>query len=338
MPSSLKGKHFISTQEFALADLEALLVRARDFKHGGPKGKPLEGKSVALAFLNPSMRTRLSMELAVRELGGVPLTLNVGSDSWSLEHRDGVVMNESKTEHVKDAVRVLARCVDAIGVRSFAAMEKPEDDLQDTVILSFKRHSPVPVVNLESSLSHPCQAMADMMTLVERRGAVRGTKVTLTWAPHPKQLPTAVPNSFLLAATQFGCDVTLVHPEQFPLPGRVIELAQKNAAAAGRPLKIVHNQPEAFIGAQVVYAKSWGSVAYYGNWERETQIRRTYTNWIVDESKMAHTADAVFMHCLPVRRNVEVADNVLDGRRCVAYDQAENRLWVQMALLEALIK
>jgi N-acetylornithine carbamoyltransferase len=335
---ALKGKHFISTQEFTVAELEGVLSRARDFKRGNVTSKPLEGKAVALAFFNPSMRTRLSMELAVREMGGTPLTLNVGSDSWSIEHRDGAVMNENKTEHVKDAVRVLGRYVDVLGVRAFAGMDKPEDDLADAVIMSFKRNSPIPVINLESSLSHPCQAMADMMTLWERRGGFKGQKITLTWAPHPKQLPTAVANSFLLATTQFGCDVTLVHPEQFPLPGRVIELAQKNSAAAGGKFKVLHNQPEAFIGAQVVYAKSWGSVAYYGNWEKETQLRRTYSQWMVDERKMSNTADAIFMHCLPVRRNVEVADDVLDGRRCVAYDQAENRLWVQMALLEALTK
>lgn len=335
---NLKGKHFISTQDFTVADLEALLARAREFKHGKAAGRPLEGKSVALAFFNPSLRTRLSMELAVRELGGTPLTVNVGTDSWSLEHREGAVMNGNKTEHVKDAARVLGRYVDAIGVRSFAGMEQPEDDLADAVIMSFKKHSPVPIINLESSLFHPCQALADMLTLFERRGQVRGAKVTLTWAPHPKQLPTAVANSFLLATTQFGCDVTLVHPDQFPLPGRVIELAQRNSAATGRSFRILHSQPEAFIGSQVIYAKSWGSVAYYGNWEKETQLRRNYGAWIVDERKMANTADAIFMHCLPVRRNVEVADDVLDGRRSVAYDEAENRLWVQMALLEALLR
>ncbi len=335
---ALKGRHFISTQEFTLAELEAVIARARELKHGKLPAKILENKAIALAFFNPSMRTRLSMERAIRDLGGTPLMVNVGSDSWSLEHRDGAIMNENKTEHVKDAVRVLGRYAVAMGVRAFASMDKPEDDLADAVIMSFKKHSPVPVINLESSLSHPCQAMADMMTLTERRGNVKGTKVTLTWAPHPKQLPTAVANSFLLASTQFGCDVTLVHPEQFPLPGRVVELAQKNASTAGGHFKIVHSQPEGFMGAQVVYAKSWGSVAYYGNWERETQLRRNYSAWIVDERKMANTADAIFMHCLPVRRNVEVADDVLDGRRCMAYEQAENRLWVQMALLEALLK
>ncbi|MBI2933117.1 MAG: N-acetylornithine carbamoyltransferase [Planctomycetes bacterium] len=335
---NLKGRHFITTQDFTAPELEFLLARAREFKHTKPSHKPLEGKAVALAFLNPSMRTRLSMELAVQRLGGTPMTLNVGGDSWSLEHRDGVEMNENRTEHVKDAVRVLGRYVSAIGVRAFARMENPEEDLADAVIMSFKKHSPVPVVNLESAMHHPCQSLADVMTLVEKRGGVRGLKVTITWAPHPKQLPTAVTNSFLLAATQFGCDVTLVHPEQFPLPGRALEAAGRNAAASGGHIRVMHSQPEAFLGAQVVYAKSWGSLAFYGEWEKEKEIRRNYTNWIVDERKMRDTNDALFMHCLPVRRNVEVADNVLDGRRNLAYDQAENRLWVQMAILEALIK
>lgn len=335
---SLKGKSFVSTQDFPPSELEPLIARARELKHGRDPGHPLANKAVALCFLNPSLRTRLSMEMAVRTLGGEPYTLNVGSDSWSMEHRDGAVLNENKTEHVKDAVRVLSRYVDAIGVRAFPGLEKPEEDLNDAVITAFRKHSPVPIINLESSLHHPCQAMADMMTLLERRGGLRGVKVTLTWVPHPKQLPTAVPNSLILAATAFGCEVTVVHPDRFPLPGRIIEMAQANAKAAGQGFRIVHSQPEAFIGAQVVYAKSWGSVAYYGQWDKEAQLRRNLAPWIVDEAKMAHTDNGVFMHCLPVRRNVEVADNVLDGRRNVAYDQAENRLWVQMAILESMLK
>src|SRR3990172_2950557 len=193
---AIKGKHFISTQDFSPAEIEALIAQARARKHGKISTKPLAGKSVALVFFNPSLRTRTSFELAVQALGGTAVTLNAGSDTWPL----------------------VARYVDAIGVRCFPAMEKAEEDFQDAVIQAFRRHSDVPVINLESCLYHPCQALADLMTIHEKGGAVRNVKVVLTWAPHPKSLPTAVPNSLLLAATQMGCAVTLAHPPEFPLP------------------------------------------------------------------------------------------------------------------------
>ncbi len=334
---ALRGRSLITTQDFPPSDLEAVLARAKNLKHAQEYPKSLAGKSIALLFFNASMRTRVTFELAITHLGGTALVMNVGTDSWSLEHRDGVVMNEGKTEHIKDAAKVLSRYVDAIGVRCFPTMEKPEEDLADAVIMAFKRHSQVPIINLESSLYHPCQAMADMMTIQEKKGTLKGVRVVLTWVPHPKALPTAVPNSFLLAASQLGADVILAHPKEFPLPGKIVEQAQGNAKASGRLFRIVDNQPEAFVGAQVLYAKSWGSIGYYGKWSEETKVRTNYGIWKIDEPKMRSIPEAIFMHCLPIRRNVEASDAVLDGRQSVIYDEAENRLWAQMALLEALM-
>lgn len=334
---TVRGKPFISTGDFSPTDLEALITLARGRKHGDLKTKPLEGKAVALVFLNPSLRTRASFELAVQALGGTAVTLNSGTDSWTLEHRDGAVMDGSRTEHVRDAVKVLSRYVDAIGVRCFPSMEKEEDDLSDAVIHAFRRHSEVPIINMESSLWHPCQALADLMTIHEKRGGIRNQKVTLTWAPHPKSLPTAVPNSFLLAAAQMGCDVTLAHPPEFPLPKAVMEQAERAAQAAGKRIRVMNTQNEAFVGAQVVCAKSWGGINYYGRREEEAYVRSTYKSWMVDDKKMGLTSEAIFLHCLPVRRNIEVADAVLDARRSAVYDEAENRLWVQQALLEVLV-
>ncbi len=334
---SLKGKHFISTGDFAPADLDQLIALAKARKHGGATTKPLAGKSVALIFFNPSLRTRTSFELAIQALGGTAVTMNVGSDSWTLEHRDGAVMDGGRTEHVKDAVKVLSRFVDAVGVRCFAGMESPTDDLADSVIQSFKRHSDVPVLNLESSLWHPCQALADLMTVHEKRGAVRNQKVVLTWAPHPKSLPTAVPDSFVLAMAQMGAEVTLVHPPEFPLPKPVMDQAERAAAAAGKRVRVMNIQNEALVGAQVVSAKAWGGINHYGRREEESYIRTTYKSWMLDERKMSLSSEAVFLHCLPVRRNVEVSDGVLDGRGSAIYDEAENRLWVQQALLEAVL-
>jgi len=329
----MKNRHFITTQDFSPEELGRLIFRARELKQGGVQRTPLAGKSVALIFLNPSLRTRATMELAVRLLGGTPLTMNVGTDSWTLEHREGAVMNAGKTEHVKDAARVLSRIVDAIGVRAFAGLENLEDDLADPVISAFARYAEVPVLNMESALYHPMQGMADLMTVTERRGSTRGVKAALTWAPHPKALPTAVANSFLLAATRLGVEVTVAAPPEFPLPDPVMRLA------AGNPGKVrtTTRQEEALAGAHVVCAKSWGSLACYGRPDVETKIRSRYADWIVDDKKMAGAGDAFFLHCLPVRRNVEVADAVLDGPRSAVYDEAENRLHVQAAILEAIL-
>lgn len=329
----MKGRHFISTQEFSPEELDRLIYRARELKQEGPRRKSLAGKSVALIFLNPSLRTRTTMELAVVALGGTPVTMNVGTDSWTLEHRDGAVMNAGKTEHVKDAARVLSRVVDAIGVRSFAGLQDLEDDLSDPVISAFVRHSEVPILNMESALYHPMQGMADLMTIVERRGTAKGVKVALTWAPHPKALPTAVANSFLLAATRLGADVALAAPPEFPLPETVMKFAAENAGK----VRLTNRQEDALAGAQAVCAKSWGSLACYGRPEVETKVRGKYGDWIVNEAKMAAAPDAIFLHCLPVRRNVEVADAVLDGPRSAVYDEAENRLHVQTAILEAIL-
>lgn len=329
----MKGRHFVSTQDFSPVELERLIARAREIKKDGVREKPLAGKSVALIFLNPSLRTRTTMELAVTALGGTPLTMNVGTDSWTLEHRDGAVMNAGRTEHVKDAARVLSRLVDAIGVRAFAGLENLEEDIADPVISAFVRHAEVPILNLESAMYHPMQGMADAMTIAERCGTVQGVKVVLTWAPHPKALPTAVPNSFLLAATRLGADVTLAAPSEFPLPEPVIRFAGYNSGK----LTLTARQEDAFAGAQVICAKSWGSIPCYGRAEVETKVRGRYANWMVDPAKMAAAPDACFLHCLPVRRNVEVADAVLDGPRSAVYDEAENRLHVQTAILEALL-
>ncbi len=320
---SLKGRSFINTLEFSAAELEQLLACAAELK-AGLRCRPLEGKSVALVFFNPSLRTRVSFEVGIAELGGQAVTMSVGSESWTLEHREGAVMDQDKTEHVKDAARVLSRYVDAICVRAFSGLKSYEEDMADPVIESFRKHATVPVINMESALWHPCQGMADAMTIAERLGAVKGAKVTLTWAYHPKALPMAVPNSFAAICSQLGADLTIAHPPEFPLEKKLLD------ALPRRP-RIVHDKREALAGAEVVYAKSWGGSAFYGRWEEEKKVRDGYKDWICDEVPKG----AVFMHCLPVRRNVEVADAVLDAS--AIYDEAENRLHVQKAILAELL-
>src|SRR5215210_4036955 len=328
--------NFLKTSDFSRAELEEILDAALRFKNGANIEKSLSGKSVALVFFNPSLRTRASMQVGVYELGGNAVVLEPGGTSWTLEHREGVVMDGDKTEHVKEFVRVLARYTSAIGVRTFAALKDWGEERQDPVLAAFAKYSDVPIVNLESAMHHPCQALADMLTVRERLGGGR-KRVLLTWAWHPKPLPMAVPNSFALAAAQMGHDLTIAHPPGYELDEDLAREINGRAFDAGARVRVTDDVEEAFDGAQVVYAKSWGSRLFYGAPEDDIEERAKYRGeWIVDEAKMARTDNAVFMHCLPVRRNCIVTDEVIDSPASVVIDEAENRLHAQKAILKAV--
>ena len=325
--------HFLTTKD---ADLNALIESALRFKRGDDRSRPLDGKSVALVFFNPSLRTRASMQVGVYELGGNAVVLEPGGTSWTLEHRAGAVMDGDKTEHVAEFVRVLERYCVAIGVRTFAALKDWAEERTDPILNSFARYASVPIINLESAMHHPCQSLVDMMTIREKLGAGR-KRVVLTWAWHPKLLPMAVPNSFALAAAQMGHDLVIAHPPGYDLDEELIEDSRKVAADAGGSLTISNDMDTAFTGAEVIYAKSWGAKQFYGRDEQDTITRAQYRNkWIVNERRMAQTDDAIFMHCLPVRRNVIVTDVVIDSPSSVVIDEAENRLHVQKAVIAEL--
>ena len=329
--------HFLSTANVSREDFARIIDSALRFKTGDDQSTPLAGKSVALVFFNPSLRTRASMQIGVYELGGNAVVLEPGGTSWTLEHREGAVMDGDKTEHVADFVRVLGRYCVAIGVRTFAALKNWGEERTDPILSAFANYSDVPIINLESAMHHPCQAMADMMTIREKAGAGR-KRVLLTWAWHPKALPMAVPNSFALAAAQMGHDLVIAHPEGYELDDDLISETRKHATAAGGSVTVLNDTDEAFEGAEVVYAKSWGSRKFYGAPEKEIAERAQYrSQWIVDEGKMARTNSAIFMHCLPVRRNVIVTDGVIDSPSSVVTDEAENRLHIQKAILKELI-
>jgi N-acetylornithine carbamoyltransferase len=326
-------RSFLTTCDWSRAELDQLIDSAMQFKRDEDRSKPLAGKSVALVFFNPSLRTRASMQVGLYDLGGNPVVLEPGGTSWTLEHRDGVVMDGDKTEHVAEFVRVLARYCSAIGVRTFAALKNWEEERIDPVLAAFARYSEVPIINLESAMHHPCQALADMMTIREKRGAER-KRVVLTWAWHPKPLPMAVPNSFALAAAQMGHNVVIAHPSGYELDDELMKTVQEQSLAAGGTVEVTNNVETAFAGADVIYAKSWGAKQFYGKLEREIEERAQYRRqWIVDEQKMARTNNAIFMHCLPVRRNVIVTDGVIDSGASVVIDEAENRLHVQKAIM-----
>lgn len=331
--------NFLTTKDFSRDTLNDIVELARTLKEQrGSSPRPLDGKSVALVFFNPSLRTRASMQIGIYELGGNPVLLEPGSSSWTLEHRPGVVMDSDKTEHLKEFVGVLGRYVSAIGVRTFAELKDWQTERTDPVLAAFEQYSPVPVINLESAMHHPCQAMADMMTIREKLGEGR-KRVLLTWAWHPKPLPMAVPNSFALASAQFGHDLRIAHPKGYELDEELIRGIESSATAAGGSVEFVDDPRAAFDGVEVVYAKSWGSKSFYGDTGADIQFRSDLrSDWIVDEAKMARTSSGVFMHCLPVRRNVIVTDGVIDSPASVVLDEAENRLHVQKAILTKMFE
>ncbi len=330
--------NFLTTSDFSRAELEEIIESALKFKSGAVADKPLSGKSVALVFFNPSLRTRASMQVGIYELGGNAVILEPGGTSWTLEHRDGVVMDSDKTEHLKEFVRVLERYVAAIGVRTFANLQDWGLERTEPILSAFERYATKPIINLESAMHHPCQSMADMLTIREKFGK-RKKNVLLTWAFHPKPLPMAVPNSFALASAQFGHDLGIAHPKGYELDDELLTEIENQTKENGGSLKIVNDVNEAFTNIEVVYAKSWGSKNFYGDLEKDLEFRADLRNdWIVDDAKMQKTNDAIFMHCLPVRRNVIVTDSVIDSPNSVVVDEAENRLHVQKAIMAKLIK
>jgi len=335
---NLKGRDFLSTAGFTREELTALIDLADKIKAGDYRDRPLQGKSVALVFFNPSLRTRASMEIAVYDLGGNAVTLDVGKGTWSLEHREDVVMDSDETEHIKEAARVLSRYVAAIGVRAFPEMKNYEAEMTDSIVRGFAEHSDVPVFNLESARHHPFQALADAMTIREKLGAFAHQPVVLSWAYHPKPLPMAVPNSFALIAAQMGLDLTIACPPEYDLGDEAMAEIEAGATSSGGRVQFSRDQREACKAARIVYAKSWGSKNFYGRAEEDIQVRQQYKHWRIDEEVMRSTDNGWFMHCLPVRRNVVVTDGVLDGPQNAAIDEAENRLHVQKAVLASILK
>ena len=330
-------KHFLTTADLSRDNLNALIDSALELKRArGVGNQSLNGRSIALVFFNPSLRTRASMQIGIQELGGNPVILEPGGTSWTIEHRDGVVMDGDKTEHVAEFVRVLGRYCSAIGVRTFAAMKTWAEERTDPILKAFAKHSTVPIVNLESAMHHPCQSMADMMTIREKLGHGR-KRVLMTWAWHPKPLPMAVPNSFALAAAQMGHDLVIAHPPGYELDDELLTTIRQHAHATGGKVDLSNDIESSFDGAEIVYAKSWGGKQFYGAADQDISHRAQFREkWIVDEQKMARTNQGIFMHCLPVRRNVIVTDGVIDSPSSVVIDEAENRLHVQKAILMKL--
>ncbi len=327
-------KHFTRIADLGPEGVARILAQAVAWK-GGPHPKHLVDKLLGMVFFNPSLRTRASFEACMARGGGSSIVLEVGNGVWKLEDKLGAIMDSDKAEHVREAVPVLARYVDALAVRTFASCEDDDADNADPVMNAFRELSSVPVLSMESAREHPHQGLADLLTVQETFGATKGVPVTLSWAPHIKPLPKAVPNSFLLTAAAAGCDVRVAHPAGFELHPSVVAEAEALAAASGGKVVYTHDQGAALDGSRAVYAKAWGpsTRSSFG-----AAAVKHFPAWQTSRAHMEQAAkDAIFLHCLPVRRNVEVSDGVLDHASCKVVDEAENRFHVQRAVLDWLL-
>jgi len=316
-----------------VVDLLALAQRLQD----KPEPRALAGRILGLLFFNPSLRTLSSMQAGMARLGGQSFVITPGSGTWQLETRLGAIMDGGAAEHVREGIPVLASYCDAMGIRAFADGRDLDADLGESGFTAIAGLVDKPLINLESAMNHPCQALADWKTL-DDLGVARRGKFVLSWVNHPRALPLAVPAATLHMAAHRGMDVVVLRPEGYALPARLMDKARAAAAASGGSVSETSDRASALAGAQVVYAKEWGSPEHYGDAAADAALRSALADWMVRESWFgsAHP-DCRFMHCLPVRRNVAVADEVLDGPRSVVRHEAYNRMVVQMAVLHRML-
>ena len=325
-------QHLVSLQDLSDETLTQILDRSMDLKKVSV-APSMSGRSAGLLFFRRSLRTRTSFEAAVHQLGGHSINLNASSDFWELEAQAGSIMDGRAPEHIKDAAAVLSRYLDVLAIRPALEGQSWQADRRDQVIRAWAEHAGVPVINMESALWHPLQALADLMTLREALGSLSGKRLAITWTNSPTNASAAVVHSLVLAALRRGMDVRIAHPTGYDLDEDVLARASDLAETRGCKLQVAMDREEAADGAHVVYARSWQSLADYGNPTLSASHRSRLKDWRVDEALLQRGENTRLMHAMPVRRNLEVTDEVLDGPRSLIYDQAENRLHSQKALL-----
>ena len=319
-------------------EVEALLALANRLERN-PEPTALQGKVLALLFLSPSLRTLASFQAAMTRLGGGSFVISPDMSIHGLETRSGIVMDGTAAEHIREAVPVIASYADAIGIRAFAARENLDNDISDKEFNALRALCSIPKINMESAINHPCQSLADWKTMDDLDVPRRGGKFVLSWAYHPRALPLAVPSATVHMAAMRGMDVTVLRPDGFALPEQIMHKAKQAAAAAGGSVTETTERSEALEGAHIIYAKSWSSTRHYGNRPAEEKLRHGLEDWCVDDPWFdTAQPDCRFMHCLPVRRGVVVADRVLDGPRSVVIHEARNRMFAQMAVLYDMLK
>ncbi|WP_143305264.1 N-acetylornithine carbamoyltransferase [Chitinophaga vietnamensis] len=314
-------KQFISTAD--VPSVPRLVDIALNYKKDPFRDQELgKNKTLGMIFLNPSLRTRLSTQVAAKHLGMEAVVFNIDKEGWQLEMNDGVIMNGNTSEHVKEAAAVMGQYFDILSIRTFPGLKNKEEDYTEKYINQFIKYAGVPVVSLESATLHPLQSLTDAITIKERWQATSKPKVVMTWAPHVKALPQAVPNSFAQWMNAWGeVDFVITHPEGY-------ELDEKFSGNA----RIEHDQDKALEGADFVYVKNWSSYKDYG------KVTCTDSSWMMTNDKLKHTNTAKVMHCLPVRRNVVIADEVLDGPQSIVIPEAGNRVWAAQAVLSEILK
>jgi N-succinyl-L-ornithine transcarbamylase len=314
-------KHFLSVNE--VSNLDQLVSNALAYKANPFKDTTLgKNKRLGMLFLNPSMRTRISTQIAAKNLGMDAIVFNVGQDGWSLEFEDEAIMSGTTVEHVKDAAPVLGKYFDILGIRTFPSLKNKEDDYSELYINQFIKYSGVPILSLESATVHPLQSLTDIITIKETFKEKRKPKIVLTWAPHVKALPQCVANSFSQWVNAWGeADFVITHPEDYDLDPKFTKGAT-----------ITENQDEALKDADFVYIKNWSTYEDYG------KIYCNDPKWMLTNKKLSVTNDAKIMHCLPVRRNVELSDEILDSSNSIVTQQAGNRVWAAQAVLAELLK
>ena len=312
-------KNFINSDD--ISDYKKIVEEAIQLKSNPNQLEYIgKNKSIGLLFFNPSLRTRISTQKASMILGLKTFVMNFNSEGWQLEFENNTIMSEDKAEHVKDAAKVLSEYCDIIAVRKFADLNNKIDDEKEIVLSSFLKYSTVPILNLESSTFHPLQGLADAITIHETKNKAR-PKIVLSWAPHPKSLPHAVPNSFIKMAKKNNFELIISNPIGYDLNPEIT-----------KGINIIHDQKEAFINADFIYAKNWSSYENYG------KVLINDSSWKIDRNKMSLTNNAKFMHCLPVRRNVVVDDNVIDSENSLVISQAKNRIYSALIILKKLIE
>ena len=279
-------------------------------------------KTIGLLFFNPSLRTRLSTQKAAQNLGMNTMVMNFDKEGWALEFEDGTRMDQGKSEHIKEAAQVISQFCDIIAIRAFASLEDKDKDKAEIVLNGFQKYASVPIVNMESSVGHPLQALADAITLDEQKVNLEGRipKVVLSWAPHPKALPHAVANSFIEMMQKQNADFVITHPKGYDLDPEIVGDSE-----------VEYNQDKAFEDADFIYTKNWSSFEKYG------QVISQDKSWTISKEKMDLTNNAKFMHCLPVRRNVVVSDEVLDADTSLVIEQANNRTYSAQTVLKRIL-
>jgi N-acetylornithine carbamoyltransferase len=330
-------KRFLDLADFAREDIVELLALAQRLQEH-PEPRALTGKILGLLFFNASLRTLASMQAGMARLGGSSFVITPGQGTYQMETKLGAVMNGAAAEHVREGLPVLASYCDVLGIRAFADGKNLEADLSESTFSAMAQLIDKPLINLESAMSHPCQALADWKTMDDVRVPRKG-RFVLSWVWHPRALPLAVPATALHMAAMRGMDVTVLRPEGFALPAPIMDKARRAARASGGSVRETADRREALEGAQVIYAKEWGATTCYGDAPADAQLRAPLTDWCITD-QWFKTADPAcrLMHCLPVRRNTAVADEVLDGSRSIVQQEAHNRLVVQIAVLYRMLK